>query len=91
MERLNYRYNCTSPKSLSELEYIIEHERQITYKTFRSKIDTEDFNYIKSMLGYDNSPIKLKDDWAVSYHKSKLPNGEPVYYLQHSMIEYIFY
>ena len=33
--------------------------------------------------------LHLKDDWAVSYHKS-VYDGQPCYYIRHSAIEYIF-
>jgi hypothetical protein len=89
--KMVYQYCCVSPKSLEELEYIIDHSREITYKTFRSKIDSEEFNSIQSNLGYDKAPFNLKDDYAVSFYKSKLPSGKLVYYFCHSCIEHIFY
>ena len=36
-----YQYNCISPKSLKELEYIIENSKEITYQTFRKNIEKD--------------------------------------------------
>lgn len=33
--------------------------------------------------------LHLKDDWAVSFHKSHY-KGKPCYYIRHSAIEYIW-
>jgi len=33
--------------------------------------------------------LKLRADWAVSYHKGVF-EGRPCYYMDHSRIEYIF-
>ena len=89
--RAQFQYTCVSPKSTEELFFIVDNARDITYKTFRSKVNSKDFNMLQSGFGYDNLPFKLKDDYAVSFHKSKLPNKKPVYYFRHSAIEYIFY
>ena len=33
--------------------------------------------------------LRLKDDWAVSFHKSSY-DGRPCYYIDHSRIEYVW-
>ena len=68
----------------------------ITYATFRKHVETESFNEIKEGLGYTRQlqkdcDITLSNDYSVSFHKSKTPEGKPVYYICHSAIEYIFY
>ena len=52
-------------------------------------IDKDEMEKIEKTLGYDHCGLKMKDDWAVSYHRSKLHN-HTVYYFKHSMIEYVF-
>ena len=88
---MNYQYCCVSPKSLRELEFIIDNAREITYETFIKHVNKEDLADLKQDLGYGRHGLTLKNDWAVSYHKSKLPNSKPVYFLCHSCIEYVFY
>jgi hypothetical protein len=83
---LNYQYNCTSPKNIDELFFIVENSREITYKTFISKVDKE---FIKEFN--ESMYIPINKDWTVSFWKSKTPEGKPVYYFKHSAIEYIFY
>lgn len=87
---MNYQYCCVSPNSLKELKYIIDNNSDVTYNTFIKHVDKDDMNLLKKDLGY-NRDLTLKNDWHVSYHKSKLPDGRPVYFLCHSAIEYIFY
>lgn len=85
-QKLNFQYCCVSPADLEELQYIVDNNREITYKTFISKVDKE---YIKEFNS--NSCIPLDQDYAVSFHKSKTQKGKIVYYFRHSAIEYIFY
>ncbi|MNQ64359.1 hypothetical protein D3C85_787780 [compost metagenome] len=60
----------------------------VSYRTFASKLGRKAIKELSSRFGYDKD-LKLKDDWAVSFHRSKYL-GERVYYLQHSRIEYVF-
>lgn len=91
---VNYRYNCVTPNSVSELEFILQNGKKISYNTFIKAVNKNEFNIICKYLGYSNDSkegLHIKDDWAVSFYKSKLPSGQPVYYFVHSAIEYIFY
>lgn len=96
MNKPIYQYCCVSPKSITELNYIIDNSREITYETLRKRVDPESFKEVKEMLGYNRQlqrdcGITLKSDWGVSFYKSKMLKGKPVYYICHSAIEYIFY
>lgn len=96
MNKPVYQYCCVSPISLEELDYIIDNSREITYETLRNSVDPESFKEIKEMLGYNrhlqrDCGITLKSDYAIGFYKSKTPKGQPVYYIRHSAIEYIFY
>lgn len=66
----------------------IDKRIDISYKTFRSKVNDTDWNEIVKALGYDRS-FKIQDDYAVQFCRSKL-FGKTVYMLRHSSIEYIF-
>ena len=87
---MEYRYNCVSPLSLKELNFIIDNSREIKNATFKKKIGNENYKELENTLGY-NRALRLHDDWAVSYFKSKKPNGVEVAYLRHSAIEYVYY
>jgi len=87
---LEYRYNCVSPKSTKELQYIIDNAREIKNSTFKKKIGNVNYQALEVELHYNNE-LKLKDDWHVEYFKSKTPNGKEVAYIRHSAIEYIYY
>jgi len=96
MNKATYQYCCVSPRDLEELQYIVDNNQNITYPTFRKHVNTESFNEIKEDLGYTSQlkkdcNIALSNDWSVSFHKSKTPDGKSVYYICHSAIEYIFY
>lgn len=85
-----YQYNCVSPSSLEELEYVIENNESITVEEFKAIIGIENFAELEAMLGY-NDELKLEDDWHVTYHSGKLPDNTPFAFVQHSCIEYIYY
>jgi hypothetical protein len=89
---MRYRYSCVSPRSINELDYIVDNSRTITHDTFRKNVGKDNYWEIASALGYDGAGgLSLSSDWSVSFHKSRLPDGRPVYYVAHSAIEYIFY
>lgn len=93
-DRVRYQYNCTSPCSIGELTYILEHERPISYGTFRQKVNSFHFKSLVKELGYPFSSRRgliIKEDKLVTYHKSRLPDGRKVYFLRYSGMEYIFY
>ena len=67
---------------------MIDNSRKITRQVFVKNVNKEEMCNIEFDLGY-GSWLKMKDDYHVSYHKSKL-HGEKVYYFRHSAIEYVF-
>jgi hypothetical protein len=91
-DQFKYQYNCVSPKSLKELNHIIDNLTNITYETFRKHVNKDDFKMLKESLGYVPGSLPTwKQDWSITYHKSKTPKGKTVYIFCHSGIEYIFY
>ncbi len=92
-----FRYSCVKPRSLKELEFIIDNSKEIKYKDFLRNVDNGEFEDLVVSMGYKNLSgsgdgwLHIKDDWAVSFHESKLPNGKKAFYMCHSAIEYVFY
>jgi hypothetical protein len=76
---------CANGNSINEMK---DNARNITYRTFLSHVDTENFKEIEKNLGYDRY-LRLKNDWHVSFHKSKY-RSKPCVYFSWSGIEYIF-
>lgn len=92
MGKLHYAYNCTSPDDIDELYAIVDDFSDITYETFRRNVDTDDFDTVCLELGYfigNEKGLHIKDDWSVSFHKSKY-NGKTIYFFCQSAIEYVF-
>lgn len=74
------------------LDKMIDEASNITYKTFIKHVGRKKTSLLFPFYNWGRKKegtIKLKDDWAVSFHKSKL-KGVLVYYIRHSAIEYIF-
>jgi len=74
------------------LSQMIDDNIDITRSTFMSHVSKDDMDYLEQQLGYakrKSDGLTMKDDWHVSYHRSKL-KGERVYYFRHSAIEYVF-
>ena len=88
-----FRYTCVSAKNKAVLNFIIDNAVEITHDTFEKNVSKIEYPLLQRELGYTkhSRPRRLKDDYAVSFFKSKLPNKTPVYFFKHSGIEYIFY
>lgn len=86
-----FKYSCVECTRLRELEYIIDHSREIKYETFKRNVEPIEFQLLIKQLGYEKYGLKIKDDWHVRYYSSKNLKGEKVYYIDHSSIEYVFY
>jgi hypothetical protein len=87
---MKYQYCCVSPKSLEELNFIINNEQEITRQTFLKHVNKDELREIEQSLGYDRN-FPMSKDWHVTYHKSKTPTGKRTYFFCHSAIEYVFY
>ena len=89
---LRFRHTCVgcSGEDLDDLLEIIDNNRQITRLTFVANVDPEDRKELESNLGYDRS-FPMKNDWHVSYHKSRCKRHPVVYYVRWSGIEHLFY
>ena len=91
-----YYFHCSCVNwPLSEVKHLsqmIDDNIDITRSTFMSHVSKDDMDYLEQQLCYakkKSDGLTMKDDWHVSYHRSKL-KGERVYYFRHSAIEYVF-
>lgn len=88
--RLEYTTCCVDSDAES-IHDMVDRAREVTYQTLRKHCDGVD--QFAAGLGYDTGNerggLRLKDDFAVSFHKS-LYRGKPCYYVDHSRIEYIW-
>jgi len=89
---MKYRFCCVGArgKNLKALNYLMDNERQVTMETFRRNVNRNQRVLLESALGY-NRKLPISRDYHVSYHKGKLPNGKPAYFLKHSAIEHVFH
>lgn len=87
---MEYITNCTN--STAELiNAMTETSKEISYRTFEKRVGK---NLLADIFpfytwGKRDGGLKMHNDYAVSYFKGTYA-GEPVYYCDHSMIEYIF-
>ena len=97
MKRMNYFNNCVgwdskdvfAPMGLSEM---IDNSIDISRKTFLRHVNNEEIKEMAENMGYAahyKNGLTMANDYAVSYHRSKL-HGKRVYYFRHSAIEYVF-
>lgn len=86
-----YRTNCVNAKAL-DIHKMTGQAKDITYETFVKHC--HGLQEWCQQNGYSINPGKsgnltLKQDWAVTYYKSKY-RGVKCYYMKHSAIEYIW-
>ena len=82
-----YSFNCVgiSQNEVCHLHKMIDEAKDIAWETFAKVCDYVDIE--SKVIG--NNGIKLKNDWAVSFHSSTY-KGKKCYYFRHSSIEYVF-
>jgi len=88
MARFRYWAACTD-LSGAIIDYITDdvRSRSVTYKTFARHTDLD------SLRAADHPAmwrISCPDNWAISFHRSRLPSGQRIYYFDWSRIEHIF-
>jgi hypothetical protein len=69
---------------------MLDRAREITFRTFKRHCQEFD-GWCRGMsysVGNERG-LHIKDDWAVSFHKSGY-RGRPCYFVTHSAIEYIW-
>jgi hypothetical protein len=90
MRKLTFETDCVH-STYEDITETVDKAREITYRTFLRHVSFSDLCDLFPF--YDRYPnqggLMLKNDWAVSYHRSTY-QGRRCYYIRHSMIEYIF-
>jgi len=56
---------------------MIDSARKIKYKTFIRYVNIKE---LETMLGYTNSPLRIKNDYSVTFYRSKY-NGQAYIYI----------
>jgi len=86
-----FRYlTCCVNSTAEKIHAMTDAAREVTLETI--KRHCEDLHQWAHDMGYSvggERGLHLKDDFAVSFHKSTYA-GQPCYYIRHSAIEYIF-
>lgn len=89
---MTYQFSCVdvSGRKVNDLIDMIDNNREITAPTFKKNAGIENYRMVEGMLGYPCGDLRLNNDYAVTFHKSKF-QGRKAYYVRHSAIEYVFY
>jgi hypothetical protein len=83
-----YAYNCVSPISSDELDYIIDNMREIKANTFLNKISLDEINN-SLMYGMSYNKQSILKDWSIGFYSIRR-NNINAYILRNSCIEYVF-
>ena len=63
---MNLQYDCVNPKSIEELEYILENNDEIEVSEFIELVGYDNFNNLAELLGYSED-FKIENDEYVFY------------------------
>ena len=89
MKNFTFRTSCVE-SAANPINAMVDDAINITLETFRRHIKDVDefFRGFSYAIGNERG-LHIKDDWCVSFHRSKY-RGVRCYYMQHSCIEYVF-
>ena len=88
MKPFQYLTSCVN-STANDINKMVDNAIDITYDTFAKYVDVRE---VSTQFGYElnkSRGLTLKEDWAVSFHKSTYCK-HPCYYMRHSSIEYIY-
>ena len=83
---------CCVNSTARLINAMTDRKRTITWRTFIKHVKAAELSEVFPIYNWGHGPtreLRMKNDWAVSYHKS-MYGGRPCYYVAHSAIEYIF-
>jgi len=87
--RYQYSYNCTSPESLKELDFILDNSKEISADYFLRHVSLKQINQAL-MYGINYPTVKkLKSDYSVSFYEINKRGINAVIFVN-SSIDYIF-
>ena len=85
-----YQYITSCVESTAEdITPMVDDAIDITWDTFRKHVPQSFLHYLFPFYAWKGKGLHIKDDYAVSFHRSKF-KGERCYYVRHSAIEYVF-
>jgi hypothetical protein len=89
MSKFTFWASCVDLSHGEIIHYITDgcRSQDITYQTFVKYADLSPLRQANHPAMYR---ISCPDNWSVSFHKSFLPSGAPIYYFAWSRIEFIF-
>lgn len=98
-DKLNYITCCVNANG-DDIHEMVDQAIDITWKTFIKHVNWKDVQQIFDAYSFKgekynpftkklNCGFHIKDDYAVSFHRSKY-KGKRCYYIRHSSIEYIW-
>jgi len=87
---MTYQYitNCVN-STAENIDEMVDNAKELTYKTFIKYVNWKDASRLLNYDTHYKRGLLLKNDWAVSYHKSTYI-GLPCFYVRWSAIEWIF-
>lgn len=89
IQKKHYLTNCIS-STATRIDAMVDDAKEISYRTFLKHVS---YSEISSLFPYYQKDsrlgLTLRNDWAVSFFKSKYDHQECVF-ICHSAIEYIF-
>ena len=87
----HYLTNCVNVprRDVEALHDMIDRAREVTWRTLTRHVPVAEIRDHFPGYEYNGRGLHIKDDWAVSFNKSKY-KGKPCYYIRWSAIEYIF-
>lgn len=89
MKRYRYATSCIN-STAEAIHALVDAARDVCFATIRRHcIGLDDWARDMGYAVGSQHGLHLKDDWAVSYHKSSY-RGVPCYYVRHSAIEHIW-
>jgi hypothetical protein len=91
MSMMKFHTTCVQ-STYQKITEMTDAAKEITRQTFLKYVNKDELKEIEKSLGYsigNQKGLKMKDDWAVSYHKSTY-NKKKCVYFRWSAIEHIF-
>ena len=88
MRNFHYITNCVNSTARA-IQNMVDNEITVTWQTLIKHIPIQEIQSIFPNYQWLGRGLHLKNDYAVSFHRSKF-KGQRCYYICHSCIEYVF-
>ena len=89
-DKMTEYVGCCVNLSGDSITDMVDDSKEINYDEFIYHVDEKELEEMFEYYDWDDgNDLKLKDDWAVRYFKSKY-EGHNCWYIDHSSIEYVW-